>query len=159
MQKQIFNKTRVAEKFGIHPNNFTLARAICGDKNDYLPGIRGIGLTTVSNRFPFLSEEKSYTIEELVGFCEGVESKLSCYDRIVEEQELVRENYGLMQLYAPMMSVQAKQKINNSVNNFIPELNKTGIRAMFIEDGIGEVSLLDLFRNFQRSITNYKTGK
>jgi DNA polymerase-1 len=61
IQKEILNKKRILEQFEIHPTNFALARAIAGDKSDNLPGVGGAGLPTVSKRFPFLSEEKSYT--------------------------------------------------------------------------------------------------
>ena len=40
IQKQVLNSKRVVESYGIHPQNFALARAICGDKSDNLPGVK-----------------------------------------------------------------------------------------------------------------------
>ena len=150
VQKEILNSKRIVEKFGIHPNNFAMARAIAGDKSDNLAGIAGVGLATIAKRFPFLREEKSYTIDELVEFCESEEDKLKVHTSIIEDKSTIEHNYKLMQLYSPSMSIQFKQKINSIVNDFKPEFNKTGIRTMLIEDGAGETNLADLFQNFRR---------
>ena len=85
-KKRSLNKKRIFEQFEIHPTNFALARAIAGDKSDNLPGIGGAGLATVSKRFPFLSEEKSYTIQELVDYAEGDDSKLQGHLRMLKEK-------------------------------------------------------------------------
>ena len=150
IQKEILNKKRILEQFEIHPTNFALARAIAGDKSDNLPGIGGAGLATVSKRFPFLSEEKSYTIQELVDFAEGVDSKLKVFKNVVEKQDLIEKNYKMMQLYAPNISAQSAQYIRRMLNN--PELNfnKSGVRAMMIEDGFGAYDWNDLFALFKK---------
>ena len=75
IQKQVLNSKRIVEDFGIHPVNFALARAIVGDRSDNLPGIAGIGLSTVSKRLPFLAEDKSYTINEVIEYCENTDAR------------------------------------------------------------------------------------
>jgi hypothetical protein len=37
----------------------------------------------------------------------------------------------------------------------VPLLNKTQVRKMMIVDGIGEISLNDLFQNFKRNISDF----
>ena len=159
IQKEILNKKRILEQFEIHPTNFALARAIAGDKSDNLPGVGGAGLPTVSKRFPFLSEEKSYTIQELVDYAEGVDSKLKVYKNIIEKREIIEKNYKRMQLYVPCISAQSAQYIRRMVGN--PELafNKTGVRAMMIEDGFGAYDWNDLFTLFNRITVENKEGK
>ena len=71
----------------------------------------------------------------------------------------IRENYKLMQLYAPSISIQQKQHINEIFENFKPLLNKTGVRKMMVQDGIGEISLIDLFQNFKRNISDHNAKK
>jgi replication factor C small subunit len=51
---------KIVEKYGVHPNNFALARAITGDDSDNLKGVRGVGMATVAKRIPMLVEEKQY---------------------------------------------------------------------------------------------------
>jgi len=159
IQKEILNKKRILEQFEIHPTNFALARAIAGDKSDNLPGVGGAGLPTVSKRFPFLSEEKAYTIQELVDYAEGVDSKLKVYKNIIEKREIIEKNYKMMQLYVPCISAQSAQYIRRMVGN--PELafNKTGVRAMMIEDGFGAYDWNDLFTLFNRITVENKEGK
>jgi 5'-3' exonuclease len=101
IQKEILNKKRILEQYEIHPTNFALARAIAGDKSDNLVGVGGAGLATVAKRFPFLSEEKSYTIKELVDYAEDVDSKLKVFKNVVEGKEIIEKNYKMMQLYSP----------------------------------------------------------
>lgn len=155
IQKEILNIGRVLEKYSIHPNNFAMARAISGDSSDNLAGVGRVGITTVAKRLPFLSEEKSYMVEDIVEFCENVDRKLAAHNNIIAGEDIIRENYKLMQLYSPSMAIQAKNKINNVIQQFEPELNKTRVRTMFVEDGIGEISLNSLFQNYQRIISDY----
>tara|TARA_Y100000034_G_scaffold136332_1_gene212255 strand:+ start:6872 stop:7861 length:990 start_codon:yes stop_codon:yes gene_type:complete len=155
VQKEVLNANRVVKNYGIHPNNFALARAIAGDASDNLEGIRGVGMGTISKRFSFLKEERSYMIDELIEHCENVDTKLKCYESIIEGEKIIRENYKIMQLYSPSISVQQKFDINNLLDAFTPHLNKTRIRAMLIQDGFGEISLNDLFVNFKNRIYNY----
>jgi len=157
VQKEVLNKNSVVEKFNIHPNNFALARAMTGDKSDNLAGVGGVGLATISKRIPFLTEEKSYTIEEVLEHCRNVDSKLKCFSSILEGEETIRQNYKLMQLYSPSVSVQVKQQMHNVLEENVPQFNKTKIRTMFIQDGIGELILTDLFTNFKKTIFSWKS--
>ena len=158
VQKEILNKKRVIEKYGIHPTNFALARAIAGDKSDNLSGVDGVGLPTVSKRLPFLTEEKTSTLEQVLGYCKEKqeESTLKAYTNIVEQFDRVRLNYKMMQLYTPSISVQTRQKIDYSLDNFEYELNKTEIRKMMIQDGFGETSWNDFFANLTNIISQNK---
>ena len=146
IQKEVLNKKSVTEKFGIHPNNMALARAVVGDKSDNLDGVKGIGLPTVAKRFPFLSEAKSYLVSDLVEYSENSPSSAKAYKNLIEEQSKVKQNYKLMQLYTPSISAQAAHKINNLIDEDERHFNKTLIRAMMLEDGFGEINWSDLFQ-------------
>jgi len=156
-QSEVLNENRVLEKYGIHPANFALARAIVGDTSDNLKGVKSVGLATVSKRFPFFSNPESITLDDLKSFClEQKESRnLKIYDSILESLDLVAENYKIMQLYSPLMSASLKNNINEVIDNYRPEFNKTSFRAEMIKEGFGEVSLEDLFTNFKSLISNF----
>ena len=66
---EVLNKNMIVDKYGIHPTNFALARAIAGDKSDNLEGVSGVGLPTVAKRLPFLAEQKTYTLDAVKAFC------------------------------------------------------------------------------------------
>jgi 5'-3' exonuclease len=155
-QKQVLNRNMVLEEYKIHPTNFALARALVGDSSDNLPGLKGVGLGTVAKRFPFLAEAKSYYLDDLLRDCMEQEAPLKVHHAVVEGQALVRENYKLMQLYTPFLSVQTNSKITEVLATFEPEFNKSGLRTEMHKDGIGEVSLTDLFAAFNRFVSDYK---
>ena len=156
IQKEVVNQKSLVEQYGIHPQNFALARAIAGDKSDNLPGVGGVGLPTVSKRFPFLGDDMSFGIDSLVLHAEENKGTVKAYDSVIEHQDLIRENYRLMQLYTPSLSVQGKQKIDFALENFEPELAKTNAKAMMIEDGFGAVNFTDLFAAMNKIVADSK---
>jgi len=148
IQKQTKNKPSIIEEFGIHPTNFALARAIAGDKSDNLPGVDGVGLPTVAKRMPFLSEEKSYTLDEVYDHCSTIESNVKAYGNIVEQFDKVMLNYRMMQLYSPSISAQGINKIDTALCEFEYHFNKTEFRKMMIEDGFGPWNCNEMFQKF-----------
>ena len=156
IQKEYLNKNSVVEKHGIHPVNFALARAIAGDKSDNLVGVDGVGLKTVAKRFSFFAEERDVTLEELTEFCAHQESKIKAYAAIIENQQLVKDNYALMQLYSPSLSIQTKQSIDWTIGEFEYGFNKTETTLMMHEDGIAENDWNELFQNFRRMCRDNK---
>jgi 5'-3' exonuclease len=148
----VLNKLRIVEEHGIHPLNFALARAVAGDKSDNLKGVGGVGLATISKRFPFLAEEKSYTIDELVDYCDDCENKLKVHHNILAGRDIIEKNYRLMQLYSPSLSPQAKNIIRHTVEDVALELNKTEVLKMMNVDGFGVFDWTSLFQTMRRII-------
>jgi len=156
-QKETLNKNDIIEKYGIHPYNFALARAMAGDKSDNLPGIKSVGLATVKKRFPFLVEDKPHTIQEVIDHCENVDSKLKIYQNVIDGQELIEQNYKIMQLYSPFISPQGKRKIKYNIHNEEYLFNKTEMTKMMMEDGFGTYNWDSLFQICKRiSLENKK---
>jgi len=150
IQDTITTEETIVEEFGIHPNNFALARAIAGDSSDNIAGIPRVGLGTMKKRFEFLKEPEAVSSQELVEHCRGVGKKLSCHNKIISHSELVQSNYSIMQLYHPAMSPTTRNKIMYNVLEFSPEVNITTVKAMMIKDGIGSYRFDDLYAAFRR---------
>ena len=150
IQKKVHNKNNVVEEYGIHPTNFALARAIAGDKSDNLKGVPGAGLPTVQKRLPFLSEEKEYSIQEVMDYCENIDSKVLFFDRVTSHRSLIIKNYKLMQLYDPILSLQSRKKVDHVFENLGYEFNKTEMIKMMSEDGFGVYNWGDLFAIMNR---------
>jgi 5'-3' exonuclease len=155
-QKEVLNKYSVVKQFGIHPNNFALARAIAGDPSDNLKGIQGTGLKTISKRFSFMSEEQDYLIEDIVKHCEGVEKPLLVHRRILEGIDVIKKNYRLMQLYSPSLSPTVKSKVNYTLENADMAFNLTEMRKMMMIDGFGEWDNTDLTIAMRKIIAQSK---
>ena len=143
-------KNNILEEFKIHPNNFALARAVSGDKSDNLEGVPGAGLKTVAKRFPFLSEDRDYSITDLVDCCEEVEKPLKVHTGIVENYDKILKNYKIMQLYVPNVSFQVRDLVKSAVKNYPKYYNKTEVVKMMMIDGFPEIRWDDLFVHSNR---------
>ncbi len=154
-QDEILNRNKILEKFDIHPNNFALARAMVGDASDNLKGVKGVGLATVAKRFPFMRSETEVIFADLINFSEENSEILKVYKNVLQSQKLIKENYQIMQLYSPSISIQGKTRINETLDQHKPEFNKTSLRGMMQKDGIGEISLNDLFQAFNKMISDF----
>jgi len=154
IQKEVLTTKNVLENYGIHPCNFAMARAIAGDKSDNLKGIGGAGLPTVKKRLPFLFEDKEYSFQEVIDFCEKAEGKVVFFDRVIENQNLIIRNYKLMQLYDPNLSRQSRQKVDYVFDNLGYEFNRTEIIKMMNEDGFGVFNWDDLFATMNRFVVD-----
>ena len=142
--EQVLNKNKVLEQYGIHPRNFAWARAIVGDKSDNLDGIKGLGLKTVAKRFPFLSENKDYTLNDILTHAKNNKSKVKAYQNVAESEEIIASNYEIMQLYTSTISSQGVQKLKYALKNDGVNLNRSQIRTMLLKDGIGTLNIDEL---------------
>jgi 5'-3' exonuclease len=154
IQKKFVNKPRIIAEYSIHPENFALARAIAGDKSDNLPGARGVGLATISKRFPFFAEEGGADFDKLFETCENDNTNLRVFSTILESRETIVENYKIMQLYSPSISIDGKNRIKEAVENYEPQFNKTEVIKRMAIDGFGEWNTSTLFATFKRITSN-----
>ena len=145
----------MVEKFCIHPTNFALARAIVGDSSDNLPGVPRVGLQTVAKKFPFLKEEKTYYLNSILEECTRPENKQKVYTNILENEELIERNYDIMQLSSPMLSIQAKQGIDDTFEQYKPHYNQTEMKKLMLKDGVLTVTTTDLEQRFNSIITSF----
>ena len=147
---EILNTKRIVEQVGVHPANMALARAIIGDASDNLPGIKGAGFTTVAKRLGFLASEESYTIDKVMEFCSKSKSNLKFFTNVRENRAIIEHNYKMMQLYAPQMSIQAKDIVRYAVENFACDFNQIEIVKMMQKDGFAELNWEELKYHLQR---------
>tara|TARA_R110002074_G_scaffold246284_7_gene418272 strand:+ start:813 stop:1784 length:972 start_codon:yes stop_codon:yes gene_type:complete len=152
IQKEILNKNSILDKFGIHPKNFAMARAMEGDKSDNIEGLGGIGLKTVCKRFPMLKEEKSATFDDILNLCRKrlKEKNIKVYDTVLDKEDTLRRNYNMMQLYTPMMSISSKKAVHETLENPDTSFNKTELMKYMMQDGFGETNFIDLFAHCKK---------
>lgn len=157
IQDEVVSRNTILEDFQIHPNNFAVARAIAGDKSDNLPGVPRAGLATVAKRLPFLSEEKEYLVSEILEHCEEKsDGKVKFYGDVIENAELVKTNYKLMQLYTPSLSIQTAKKVKNTFEEYKPLFNNTAIVKLLFEDGCPQINLEELYASFRKMISDFQ---
>ena len=153
IQDSLETQGTITMRFGIHPNNFALARAIAGDSSDNLKGVERVGLKTIAKNFSFLSEKKHYDSEEIFKICENTEKKKAVHRNILAQKSLVDQNYALMQLYNPSISLINRNSIDYAVANFEGDRNNLNFKKMLFADGQGSLNFTDLWnilKNLQR---------
>ena len=156
IQKEVLNKNLVIEKFGIHPRNFAIARAMAGDPSDNLSGVPRVGLGTVAKRFSFLKSDKDFYIEDILRESESPgNSKLKVYQNVLEFEQTIKDNYEIMQLYSPSLSPQAKKRIDETFEDYTPRYSQTELRKLMIKDGVLTVSMKDLEQKFNDIINSH----
>jgi len=117
-----------------------------------------LGLKKVAKAFPFLSEDADYLISDLEEYSQSnLDSKIKTYEKVLDNLDLIRQNYKIMQLSNPNMSVQMTRRITHTLNEWVPEFNKTELRMMMFQDGFGDVNLDCLYRKFNTIILESKT--
>lgn len=139
VQKVVISTPTILNEYGIHPNNFCLARAIAGDTSDNIKGVGGVGLKTIARKLPFLREKKSYYLDDVQKYCiEQLEqkNKAKVFSVIKEEKDRIEQNYSIMQLSVPNFSLTAKVCVNNTLRTPLPKFKQSGIITKIIHDQV-----------------------
>ncbi len=149
-QNELLNIKRTIDKFGIHPNNFVLSRAICGDRSDNIEGVGGVGMVTVAKKFPFLKEQKPYFIEEIEQECRkridnGEKNKI--YQNILNNLNKIENNCKIMQLDCPIIG----QENIDSIKKILKErviFDKIKLLKIMMQNSISISGIEELFSFF-----------
>lgn len=137
--KKLVTSKEVRNKFSISPENFCLAKAICGDPSDNINGVPSVGFKTLAKRIPELKSQDSMSIQEVINKCklmvdEG--STLKSIKNISESRDLIKRNWKLIYLDTANLSHGQIEKINYSIDTFSPTRNKIQIMKILLENGI-----------------------
>jgi DNA polymerase I len=134
--KEMYNQVKFQEEFGtIDPKNFTIMRSFLGDTSDNLSGIKGIGPKAVVKLFSNLvSEDKLHTIDEVLDYTKEHKNDNKKYQTVLENEEKLRLNYKLMQLYDTNISLNSMTQIDNMLNDKISLLQPFRLKIGFLKD-------------------------
>lgn len=149
-QQYVTYKSFVTEE-GIHPKNMALARAIEGDKADNLSGVYRVGRKTLAKKYPELSENKFLSLDE---FRKLLEDKKDCKtsQAILSEYTIVKQNYEIMQLYAPLVPANTALDLNRNIQDYTPIFSPDSIKSFLSEEGIVGISLGVMFEHSYKII-------
>ena len=146
IQKKVITLPTIMEEFSIHPNNFALARAIAGDPSDNLKGVPRVGLKTLSKKFELLASSDEAELQDLLEQCSNVDKQLQVHKNILAHEDLIKNNYEIMQLYKPNLAGTNKKIINYSIENFEFEYSKLNFSKLLYIDGQSSINFSALYR-------------
>jgi DNA polymerase-1 len=134
-------KDDVFETFRVTASNFAIAKALCGDKGDNVPGVKGIGFKTVSKLYPFLGTDTNIILQDVFDYAAAHVDESKLHQRVLDNQEDVRRNWKLVYLDGGMISATQAGSIDHVVSAFEPSMNRYKLLKMIVNEGIGDFDI------------------
>lgn len=146
--KSFIDEKRVIEKYGIHPENFCVAKAMVGDKSDNIPGIPGVGFKTLAKEFNelMLKEDNETLLSDIIEINENKHRdnpKRKLYGNIKKNIELIERNVKLVRLDIDNLAYIQIKKIDEGIDNFAPTWNNTNIFKLLNINNINKIQTLN----------------
>ncbi len=148
-KKIIIAANDIFEEYRIKTQNFALAKALCGDRGDNVPGIKGIGFKTVAMKFPMLGNDAEILLQEVIDFCHAHSNESTIYRRVVDNEYDLRRNWRLVHLDGGMLSANQASKVQYAIDTFAPLVNKIGFVKSLIKEGINDFDTEAFFYAFR----------
>jgi DNA polymerase-1 len=157
IKKKFYYPKTVLEEYNTTPQNFLNQKVLLGDKGDNVPGITGFGPKTLIKCYPELSEEKTYTLDELLN--KAKTSKGKAFENIRNFESQLRINEKLMDLKEPNIPEESLLEIQYVIENPNKGFKSNEFIELYNQDDLGE-SIRNvkmwLFDKFQILATKYQ---
>ena len=146
-RKTFITQELLFEEYRIKTHNFALAKCLCGDVSDNIPGVKGVGFKTVAKKFPLLGTDENVILQDVISYAESHSDERVGYKRVVESKDLVKRNWDLVYLDDSMLSANQINKIEHSLNTFVPSVNRVGLTKALIREGINDFDVASFFND------------
>jgi len=135
----------IAEEFRISARNFALAKSVCGDPSDNIPGVEGIGFKTLANKFPILGTDNDVLLQDIYDYAASHVKESVTYRRVLENRDLIDRNWRLVYLDSSSLSPDQAKRIDVQLSTSPPPGNKFGLIKGLVAEGIGDFDVEGLF--------------
>ena len=135
-KKKLYGCAELMMEYGISCKNFINYRILEGDVSDNIEGINGAGLKTIKKCFPIFSDDRRYSVDEILNYCDTHKGKYKLYDTILDNRTTLERNYQLMQLNTSEMQSFTQLKVSDIVDGDTHRLNRFEISKLITEDKI-----------------------
>lgn len=132
-KKILKTKLDCITEFGIHPNNFGIAKALVGDKSDNIKGVPGLGFKTLIKLFPILKNSQLIDLAQLFNLCTEKVNETPKFQAILDNRDLIMVNLRLVQLQDTIMGIQNIERIKNILDQRV-HFNSTALRMRILEN-------------------------
>lgn len=134
-KKRFVKDADIFDEFRIKAYNFALAKCLCGDVSDNIPGVKGLGFKTAAKKFPMLGGDP-VLLQDLLDFTASHKHTSQIYQRIWEESDLVKRNWKIIHLDGSMLSPEQMKRVEYAMNTFEPKVNKLKFIKALLKEGI-----------------------
>ena len=124
----------MVEKEFVFPPNYALLKAIVGDKSDNITGISGVGEKSVKRDFPLLSVKEDMGVDDILEYANS--QKNSKYQKYIDNEEMLRLNYKIVQLLDIEVNMQSIVALEKSYENKDLKFNPYQLRLKLMNEDI-----------------------
>ena len=124
----------MVEKEDVFPPNYALLKAIVGDKSDNINGISGVGEKSVKRDFPLLSTNEDMDVDSVLDYARNQKNKK--YQKYIDNEDLLRRNYKIVQLLYVDVNIQSIQALEKSYENKDLKFNSYQLRLKLLSEDI-----------------------
>jgi DNA polymerase-1 len=135
-KKLILTKQDVFNEFRVSTINFGLAKSICGDAGDNVPGVPGVGFKTLVKRFSMFGTEQELTIDDVINYSNSHIQESKVYSTVANSVNEIRRNWKLVHLDTSMLSAEQVKRIEYLIDTYKPRVDKIGLIKHLISEGI-----------------------
>jgi 5'-3' exonuclease len=147
-KKKLISDEIVMKEFRVRAKHFALAKALCGDPGDNVPGVKGVGFRTVAKLFPFLGQEQDVLLQDVFDYAHAHEDESRIYKRIIDAQDDVKRNWKLVYLDGSMVPAHQQVEIDRRIKEFVPRSNRIKLVKLLVQEGINDFDVEDFFYAF-----------
>lgn len=135
----------ILEEFRISAKNFALAKSVCGDPSDNIPGVEGVGFRTLAKRFPILGTDNDILLQDLYDYASSHAKESIIYRRILESKDTIDRNWRLIYLDSSSLSPEQAKRIDTQLSTSPPPGNRFGLIKGLVSEGVGDFDTEGLF--------------
>lgn len=149
LHKKVFiTKADVMEEFRVTADNFALAKALCGDASDNIPGVKGLGFKKACKLFPILGSITPILLDDVFNYCNAHIDESPMYKKVIEATDDIKRNWRLVYLDGSMIASNQLQRIDNSLSTFKPQVDRLSFMRKLIDEGISDFNVEHFFYTF-----------
>jgi DNA polymerase-1 len=148
-KKIVLSPQNIYEEYGILAENFGIAKAICGDTSDNIPGVSRIGFKTLTKHIP-LFREKSIILDDVIKYAAANrDSSMPC-QRIIDEVDKIKMNWDLVKLDINSIPVSKSNQINTLLSTSRQAMDLIGMHKLLNDEGVSNINVDQLTFAFTR---------
>jgi DNA polymerase-1 len=137
IKKKFYYRNDFIQEYNILPENYILMKTVLGDKSDNLPGVRGIQEKKLIKLFPFITESKKYTIEDVYSYAKENIEENKLYGSVLERKHQLEINHTLMNLTDLNLPQNAIEELDECILYKPDPLDKINFVHLYNEDRLG----------------------
>lgn len=111
-KKCFITQDDVLRDFSIHPCNFAIAKAICGDPGDNVSGVPRVGFKSLAKHFDILKSNTPLILPDVEAWAAAHRHESAIIKRVWENWDIVQKNWKLVFLGIGALSPQQISKID-----------------------------------------------